>query len=447
MAVRHLAFCSIVLAAAAQPARAQAGTEVRPAPAAPRTTVDTIAPGVVHEERLIADGPWRVHVVRADLRGGRYRLVAVRPGNALRGRERPSDMARRLEAAGHDVVAGINGDFFDMKNGENENNQVVDGLVLKALPVTDSPWDTFRNPHTQFAVGADGRPYFERFTFAGTVERAGSDGRPLVLRLDGVNEVPRQPDALVLFTAARGPAPRGDTIRGGVEVRLARVPAAPARAANGTDAANGKGVASGNGAASAGSVAGDGLPLGGAARFTVVGAPGAVGRDRLGAGAATLAAFGAARPRLDSLLTGKGPITVKLRFDPDRGPLSLVVGGWPRLLVRGTSVAAGADSLEGTFPRFSARRYARSAVGISRDSATLFLVTVDGPPEGTTGGSSVGMTLVELADLMRSLGAADALALDGGGSSTLLAGDRVVNVPSDRTGERAVGISLFLVKR
>ncbi|MBX6364229.1 MAG: phosphodiester glycosidase family protein [Gemmatimonadetes bacterium] len=435
MAVRHLVLCAATLAAAAPPARAQSATGARPAPAAPRVTIDTIAPGVVHEERFIPDGPWRVHVVRADLRGGRYRLLAVRPGNALRGRERPSDMARRLEAAGHDVVAGINGDFFDMKNGENENNQVVDGQVLKALPVTDSPWDTFRNPHTQFAVGADGRPYFERFTFAGTVERAGSDGRPLVLRLDGVNEVPRQPDALVLFTAARDAAPRGDTIPGGVEVRLARLPDAPARAANGT------------GAAATEPAAGDALPLGGTARFTVVGAPGAIGRDRLGAGAATLAAFGAARPRLDSLLTGKGPITVRLRFDPDRGPLSLVVGGWPRLLVRGTSVAAGADSLEGTFPRFSAHRYARSAVGISPDSATLLLVTVDGPPEGTTGGSSVGMTLVELANLMRSLGAADALALDGGGSSTLLAGDRVVNVPSDRTGERAVGISLFVVRR
>lgn len=435
MSVRHLVVCSIVLAGAgagAAPARAQAVAVSGPAAAAPPAAADTVAPGVVHEERMLPEGPWRVHVVRVDLRGGRYALVAVRPGNALRGRERPSDMARRLEAAGRDVVAGINGDFFDMKNGENENNQVLDGRVLKALPITDSPWDTFRNAHSQFAVGADGRPYFERFTFAGTVERAGANGRPLVLRLDGVNEVPRQPDALVLFTAARDSAPRGDTIPGAVEVRLGRAPAAPAHAANGKAAMP---------------AASDALPLGGAARFTVAGAPAPIGRAPLAAGSATLAAFGAARPRLDSLLSGKGPITVHLRLDPDRGPLSLVVGGWPRLLVAGSSVAAGADSLEGTFPRFSAHRYARSAVGISRDSATLLLVTVDGPPEGTTGGSSVGMTLVELADLMRSLGAADALAFDGGGSSTLLAGDRVVNVPSDRAGERKVGISLFVVRR
>jgi exopolysaccharide biosynthesis protein len=54
------------------------------------------------------------------------------------------------------------------------------------------------------------------------------------------------------------------------------------------------------------------------------------------------------------------------------------------------------------------------------------------------------MTLVELGDFMRSIGAWQAMNFDGGGSTTMLVGDRVVNHPSDPTGERAVGNALFI---
>jgi exopolysaccharide biosynthesis protein len=79
---------------------------------------------------------------------------------------------------------------------------------------------------------------------------------------------------------------------------------------------------------------------------------------------------------------------------------------------------------------------------VTRDRKTLLLVTVDG-----RSAASVGMTLVELADFMRTLGAWDALNFDGGGSTTMVIGDRVVNTPSDRTGEREVGSALFIMKR
>ena len=72
----------------------------------------------------------------------------------------------------------------------------------------------------------------------------------------------------------------------------------------------------------------------------------------------------------------------------------------------------------------------------------MLFVTVDGrqPPY------SDGMTLNELALLMRQLGASDALNLDGGGSTTMVLPDstarpklRIVNRPSDKEGERPVG--------
>ena len=72
-------------------------------------------------------------------------------------------------------------------------------------------------------------------------------------------------------------------------------------------------------------------------------------------------------------------------------------------------------------------RNPRTAVGLSQDGATLWMVTVDGRSSG-----SVGATLNELGGLMKSLGAHTAINLDGGGSTTMyIKGAGVVNTPSD----------------
>jgi hypothetical protein len=62
-------------------------------------------------------------------------------------------------------------------------------------------------------------------------------------------------------------------------------------------------------------------------------------------------------------------------------------------------------------------------------------VTVDGRQPDT----SVGMTLVEAADLLLALGATDGINLDGGGSTTFVAGGAVVNTPSDVAVRRGDG--------
>ncbi|QBR92233.1 phosphodiester glycosidase family protein [Nocardioides euryhalodurans] len=73
----------------------------------------------------------------------------------------------------------------------------------------------------------------------------------------------------------------------------------------------------------------------------------------------------------------------------------------------------------------------RTAIGIDRDTGRILLLVVDGRQD-----HSRGLTMVELARLMRRLGAETALNLDGGGSSTLagLTGAgrlRVLSSPSD----------------
>lgn len=118
------------------------------------------------------------------------------------------------------------------------------------------------------------------------------------------------------------------------------------------------------------------------------------------------------------------------------------MGGWPQIVQRGVNVAGDAASREGTITRNAEARHPRSAAAISRDGRTLWLVAVDG-----RSASSVGMTLVELADYVRGLGAWDALNFDGGGSTTMVIDGTVVNRPSDPTGEREVGNALLVLER
>ena len=67
----------------------------------------------------------------------------------------------------------------------------------------------------------------------------------------------------------------------------------------------------------------------------------------------------------------------------------------------------------------------RSAIGYTQEG-NLVLVVVDGRE-----GSSVGMTLEQLADFMKSVGCTNAMNLDGGGSSVMYVNGKIVNKPQE----------------
>ena len=62
-------------------------------------------------------------------------------------------------------------------------------------------------------------------------------------------------------------------------------------------------------------------------------------------------------------------------------------------------------------------------------------------------GKRLGMAVAELLSLARRLELTDALNLDGGGSTTMVVRDGVVNHPSDMTGPRKVSDALLVVPR
>ena len=81
----------------------------------------------------------------------------------------------------------------------------------------------------------------------------------------------------------------------------------------------------------------------------------------------------------------------------------------------------------------------RSSVGLDSTARFMWLVAVDGRQMDY----SEGMTTYELAVLMKSLGCSDAINLDGGGSTVLMAADekdclRILNCPSGRDAQGRV---------
>ncbi len=91
---------------------------------------------------------------------------------------------------------------------------------------------------------------------------------------------------------------------------------------------------------------------------------------------------------------------------------------------------------------FADTRHPRTAVAKLKDGKFL-MMTVDGRQPGV----SVGMSLQELAEYLLSLGAVDAMNLDGGGSTTMFLDGKVVNTPSDKEGERKVGDAILVTLR
>ncbi|MCF1594081.1 phosphodiester glycosidase family protein [Streptomyces muensis] len=366
-----------------------------------------IAPGVTYEEFDIpaAKGTTHAHVLTVDLRDPRVRLDLLHPG-AVAAR---ATVSRQATAQG--AVAGVNGDFFNISETQHPGVQatgasvgpaVARGRALKAAVPNGQRFGPALPPGTStedvFGVGVDRRARMDGLSLAGSIRTPQGS-----LPLRGLNQYALPVGSIGAFTAEWGEVSRvratcgTDTDRAApcstdtyeVTVRHGRV-------------------------VSAADTPGSG-PI--AAGTTVL-----VGRE---AGAQQLRKFSAGE---------RVAVRHRLVAAKSRVPFRFALGGYP--------VLDDGQPLPGLDDRASA---VRTAVGIADHGRRLLLLALDGGPEYRT-----GLTIAEVASVMRELGSADAFSLDGGGSSTLVArapGAAAVSVrnhPSDGV-ERPVpnGIGVF----
>ena len=399
-----VATAAAACATACAPATRRAPAPAPPAPVAPTFPFgaegrsDTVAPGVTHEAFVVretdAHGRWAVHVLRA---AAGACVSAIKAGDAAVGRATTSALVARLATRDSlrpvEVLGAVNADFFSFTPPGVPVAAHVEGGRVVAGP-TQQP---------VFEVDSGGRPRIGRLVFSGYVQRGRVDTLPFTTWNRPVR------DGVTAFDGGWGF--RTDSVPGRLFVRLrpSRLFAEYKAAQN---HARYRVVSVDSGAATA---------LGPLAFVATVG-PDAPSEVR--------ARWAALRP--GSL------VDVAIGLFPVRPQEA--VGGRP-VLLRGGVVTpdvdtAGTATFRGVNPR--------TAVGITAGGGLLF-VTVDGRQPG----HSAGTTLRETAELLRALGAVDALNLDGGGSTTMVvrgpAGRvAVANRPSDAEGERPVANALAL---
>lgn len=135
-------------------------------------------------------------------------------------------------------------------------------------------------------------------------------------------------------------------------------------------------------------------------------------------------------------LFGAQYVDIKINTNPKWENVKHIISGGPYLVRNGEvyidMTAQKLGSIGGRNPR--------TAIGYTKDN-DLILITADGRE-----GSSIGLTLTELANLLKGLGCVNAINLDGGGSTVMYVKGQIVNRPH-QPGGIALSNALVISKK
>ncbi|MEP0766333.1 MAG: phosphodiester glycosidase family protein [Fimbriimonadia bacterium] len=336
----------------------------------------TVAPGVVYTQEIRTSPPMVIHTVRAGIgKDGVSARVAlagegITTGSVADGRETLSRISARYRA-----VAAVNGDYFPF-TGDPLGLCILNGdLVSEAARnrgaigwTRDGAWLVGNPTFGGEAVGPTGT----KVTISGVNRDCGPGENVLWLPSGGDRAKCTRPGVAVIFRALSQPFDEA-TPSDAVYVEVKR---------NVTEAT---------------------IPPDGAVLFV---------KDNRG----------------ETLLTdiASGGIW-KFRIETVDGAnwreAQFAIGGGPWLVRNGTKFVDW--QAQGFASTHATARHPRTAIGHTA-GGDLLLVVVEG-----RSATNSGMTLDELADLMLSLGAHNALNLDGGGSTQMMVRGLTVSAPSD----------------
>lgn len=349
------------------------------------TSSAEVVPGITYtrEDRWTRAGPVVIHVLTGPRPGGLYDVRPILANNGVSARETVSSMQRRL--ASRATVAGVNGDFF------GSLTFAPSGMFMHRGVLATTP----QGSRSSLGISFTGDLRVRRIGHSSAWTVPGFPTH----RITHVNKrlVER---GFALFTptwASATPA-----VETAFDVVLANVPKAlPNQDLSVTAVAARRG-------------GGTPIPSGGA----------------------VLQARGEASIRALRRQARPGR-TVVLRIDLARwwSDVDAALGGGPLLVRDGVPVSSTREQ----FTSYQLDlRHPRTAVGQLADGR-IILVAVDG-----RSWLSIGMRTWELAAEMARLGAVTAMALDGGGSTTMAFDGRVLNRPSDGS-ERPVADALMFL--
>lgn len=379
----------LVLASAISPAgQAFAALEAQPYGTIIDSRTMELAPGAAYSwyDMQIGRGAEKMHVVEFDPKNPNLALRAGTKSGKVYGMQGVTQMANYADKPGNRVIAGINGDFYDISGYATG---VPDGLFMDEGRILNSSTSSFA-----FGLTADGQSLYGSPKLTKTVTIGGKTSN-----LTHINRY-RDNNQLVLFTADYNASTK--TANTGDEVVLA--------------------VESGA------------VKNGETMQLKVVEVRKGLGDSPLTDGRVVLSAAGTARDVLVGLQIGD-TVTASFALAGEWAEAELAIGGQGPLIKDGdiqTNVGP-----TGVHPR--------TAIGTKADGS-IVLFEIDGRAPGF----SEGVETEELGELMEDLGVVDAMNLDGGGSSTFVTkmpgetARKMLNRGSDG-GERQTGNGLLLI--
>jgi len=352
-------------------------TGAGPASGVQRATA--IAPGVEYSEFDIpaAGGPAHAHLLSVDLDNPHVRVGLLHPG-AVAARAPLSQLAG---AAG--AVGGVNGDYFHITEtqhpgvaatGSTDGPAIANGHTLKAAVPDGQRFGPALPPGTTtkdvLGVGFDRRARLDRLTLVGSIRTPAGE-----LKLGGLNQYALPEGSVGAYTSDWGTVSR-------------------VRATCGTDTSRAAPCSTDTYQVTV-------------SKGRVVSSANTPGSGPIAAGTTVLVGREAGAQWLRKLSTGEAVrVTHGLVAAASRIPYAFAIGGFP-VLRQGRPLTGLDDTTSAV----------RTAVGIEDAGHRLLLLANDGASEYRT-----GLTVAEVADIMRGLGATDAFNLDGGGSTELVTG-------------------------
>ncbi|MCX7610839.1 MAG: phosphodiester glycosidase family protein [Ignavibacterium sp.] len=361
------------------------------------TSITVIAPGFKHISIRNYSVPWSIQILEVDLTVPGNKITTALANDRLgNGFEKTSALSTRKSVNGKIVIGAINGDFYGISAPNNPYGFLNNSQIINSEYV-------FGRAHirSSFGVINHNKPVAQVIDFFTTITASNSQSKI-------INECNSQrgTDALILYNKYFGPSTLTNSF--GTEVEIQPI---------------------------------DSFITNSNTRCVVTAKQIGVGNMNINPSRYILSGHGVSKTFLDQNFNVGDTVILKMGTSPIIGNVTALIGGGPRLLINGSKPSTFVG-FEGFSSDFVNTRHPRTAVGFNQDSTKVYFVVVDGRQSNL----SVGMTLDELADLMLSIGCKNAVNLDGGGSSTMVIHNQVVNSPSDPGGERSVANALFAIR-
>lgn len=314
-----------------------------------------IGKGIKHEQilRFTDMGWYNINVVRADVNSKYVSLSLLSNENGIGNREKLSELVKQNE----DIIAAVNGDFFNTRGAAALGPMVADGELLSTPFYIPEQMATFNmdfknNPSIDFWT-----------TPRITITNVNSQEK---IEVATVNKETDYHDIAVLYTPKWGvnTPPLSKNLENAIEMIVSNdvvVDIYPASSEGNT------------------------IPSDGYVVF----------------------ATGSHADMIQNFFSVGNEVDYDIEADIDFTKLSMSIGGGTVLVEDGMVKDVFTHEIKGRHPR--------TALGITRDEEEVILVTIDGR---TT--SFPGLSQQELAEIMIDLGAYSAINLDGGGSTDMI---------------------------